>query len=168
MCVTIDPGLCIRWVLNFNIKTGYDTIRPNQAWPNREPSQKWNMSHAPRAKCMHMLTGPNSNPIRRRKPNGLFLPPSSQQHVTRPGHRGRCSLMPPRLSRLRPPCLPSRAAGMGAARAQMAAIEGVSLFHPRWDTKHHEATEAAVPRPPRQLLPDTTQAVVPSSSLLAL
>jgi hypothetical protein len=24
MCGTIDPGSCIRWVLNFGIKTGYD------------------------------------------------------------------------------------------------------------------------------------------------
>jgi hypothetical protein len=27
MCETIDPGSCIRWVLSFGIKTGYDTRR---------------------------------------------------------------------------------------------------------------------------------------------
>jgi hypothetical protein len=28
MCGTIDHGSCIRWVLSFGIKTGYDTLAP--------------------------------------------------------------------------------------------------------------------------------------------
>jgi hypothetical protein len=27
MCGTIDPGSCIRWVLDFGIKTGYDSVQ---------------------------------------------------------------------------------------------------------------------------------------------
>jgi hypothetical protein len=31
MCGTIDSGSCIRWVLGFGIKTGYDTVCPKEA-----------------------------------------------------------------------------------------------------------------------------------------
>jgi hypothetical protein len=32
MCGTVDPGSCVRWVLGFGIKTGYDTS-PSASWP---------------------------------------------------------------------------------------------------------------------------------------
>jgi hypothetical protein len=43
-----------------------------------------------------------------------------------------------------------------------------SLCHPLRVTLHDEATKAATPRPPRQLLPGASQATMPSSSVLVL
>jgi hypothetical protein len=63
------------------------------------------------------------------------------------GHPDRYSPTPPRLSRLPPPCSPSRAARTRAAGAQMVAIEGISvpppMSHTSWWGHRGRHTQAA-------------------------